>query len=123
MHFSTSLGSNSPFPSTKIPAGAWARAENLGAAAQAGLVPCKELEYPEKVHPCPDPDLSHVLRVEPSVGEGDRATGAGAHKSTKGLELLEEHAVKKAKHKQFWGQDAGAGGGNRMSREKPLTRG
>lgn len=118
MHFSTLSGSNSLSPSTKVPVRARACAENLGAGARAGLVLCKELEHPEKVHPCLDPDLSHVLWVEPSLGEGDRA-----HKSSKGLELLEDRAVKKAKHKQFWGQDAGAGGGSRMSREKPMTRG
>lgn len=75
---------------------------------------CKELQHPEKVHPCLNPDLSHVLQVEPSLGEGDRA-----HKSTKGLELLEEHVVKKAQHKQFWGQDAGAGLGAGCPRRSP----
>lgn len=40
---------------------------------RAELVPCKELEHPEKVHPCLDAYLNHVQRVEPSLGEGDRA--------------------------------------------------
>lgn len=114
VHFSTPSGSNSPFPSTKVPVGAQACAENLGAGARAGFVLCKELQHPEKVHPCLNPDLSHVLQVEPSLGEGDRA-----HKSTKGLELLEEHVVKKAQHKQFWGQDAGAGLGAGCPRRSP----
>lgn len=80
---------------------------------------CKELEHPEKVHPCLDPGPSHVLRVEPSLGEGDRAT----INLPKALSCSRNTPEKKQSISSSGDRMLVQGGGSRMSQEKPMTGG